>query len=103
MRISDWSSDVCSSDVRSVASGSRSALRIAVSDGAVEPRLSTWLARCREEEPEVEMRLSEMSLSEQLHGLLAGHFDAGFARPYKVGKGVMAQVIGRAMRWGGVC
>src|SRR3546814_6183348 len=98
MRISDWSSDVCSSDLRSVASGYRSALRIAVSDGAVEPRLSTWLARCREEEPEVELRLSEMSLSEQLHGLRAGHFDAGFARADKVGNGVVAQADRKSTR-----
>src|SRR3546814_19813928 len=36
-----------------------------------------------------------MSLSEQLHGLRAGHFDAGFARADKVGNGVVAQASWR--------
>src|SRR3546814_19903846 len=36
-----------------------------------------------------------MSLSEQLHGLRAGHFAAGFARADKVGNGVVAQAIWR--------
>jgi len=53
-------------NARTVASGRRGILRIAVSDGATEPRLSTWLARCREEEPEVEVRIVEVTLAEQL-------------------------------------
>ncbi len=81
------------SNVESVASGYRGTLRIAVSDGTFEPRLSAWLARCREEEPEVEVLLAEMSLVDQLRGLREGHFDAGFARTDDIGDGIVAQAI----------
>lgn len=66
-------------NVRATAIGYRGILRIAISDGAVEPRLSSLLARCRAEEPEIEVRMSEMSLSTQLRGLRNGHFDVGIA------------------------
>lgn len=81
------------SNVESVASGYRGRLRIAVSDGTFEPRLSAWLARCREEEPEVEVLLAEMPLAEQLRGLREGHFDAGFARTDDIGDSIVAQAI----------
>ena len=38
-------------NVQAVAAGLRGSLRIAVSDGAIDPRLSAFLARCRAEEP----------------------------------------------------
>ncbi len=44
-------------NVRAVAAGMRGSLRIAVSDGALDPRLSAFLAQCRAEEPELEVRL----------------------------------------------
>ncbi|HBO9203629.1 TPA: LysR family transcriptional regulator [Pseudomonas aeruginosa] len=80
-------------NARTVASGRRGILRIAVSDGATEPRLSTWLARCREEEPEVEVRIVEVTLAEQLRGLHEGEFDAGFARAENIGNGIVAEVV----------
>lgn len=80
-------------NAQSVASGRRGVLRIAVSDGATEPRLSTWLARCREEEPEVEVRIVEVPLAEQLRGLHEGRFDAGFARTDNIGNGIMAEAV----------
>ena len=49
-------------NAKAVASGLRGSLRIAVSDGAIDPRLSAFLARCRAEEPEIEIRLSEVPL-----------------------------------------
>ncbi|WP_153015400.1 LysR family transcriptional regulator, partial [Ventosimonas gracilis] len=42
-------------NVKAVASGLRGSLQIAVSDGVIDPRLSAFLARCREEEPETEI------------------------------------------------
>lgn len=81
------------SNVESVATGHRGTLRVAVSDGTVEPRLSAWLARCREEEPEVEVRLVEVPLAEQLRGLREGRFDAGFACTDDVGADFATQAI----------
>ena len=40
-------------NAQAVAAGLSGSLRIAVSDGAIDPRLSGLLARCREEEPEI--------------------------------------------------
>ncbi|MGB3288719.1 MAG: LysR substrate-binding domain-containing protein [Burkholderiaceae bacterium] len=85
--------ELARSNVISLASGYRDTLHIAVSDGAVEPRLSAWLARCREEEAEVEVRLAEVSLAEQLRGLREGHFDAGLARTDDVGDDIAASAI----------
>lgn len=87
--------ELARSNLISVASGYRGTLHIAVSDGAVEPRLSAWLARCREEEPEVEVRLVEVSLAEQLRGLREGHFDAGLARTDGVGDDIATRAIWR--------
>lgn len=80
-------------NVLAVASGSRGTLHIAVSDGAVGPRVSTWLARCREDEPEIEIRLVEVPLAEQLRGLRDGHFDAGLARTDDVGEDIASRAI----------
>ena len=51
-------------NVRAIAAGYHGSLRIAVSDGAAGPKLSAFLARCREDLPEVEVRISETPLSE---------------------------------------
>jgi len=64
-----------------------------VSDGAISPRLSTFLAQCREEEPEIEIRLSEAPLAEQLRGLRSGDFTLGFAHTADVGDGIVAEPI----------
>lgn len=80
-------------NVRAMASGYSGVLRIAISDGAVEPRLSALLARIRAEEPEIEVRMSEMLLSAQLRGLRDGHFDVGFSLSKKVGAGIAADPV----------
>jgi DNA-binding transcriptional LysR family regulator len=82
-------------NAKAVAAGLRGSLRIAVSDGAIDPRLSAFLARCRAEEPEIEIRLSEVPLAEQLRGLRAGDFMIGFAHTADVGDGVVAEPIWR--------
>ncbi|MCC4119129.1 LysR family transcriptional regulator, partial [Aromatoleum toluclasticum] len=53
-------------NVKAVSSGTLGILRIAVPRGCIDPRLSAFLARCREEVPEVEIRLIEVPLAEQL-------------------------------------
>ena len=82
-------------NAKAVSAGFRGSLRIAVSDGAVDPRLSAFLARCREEEPEIEIRLSEVPLVEQLRGLRSGDFKIGFAHTAEVGDGIVAEPIWR--------
>ncbi|MGD9925109.1 MAG: LysR family transcriptional regulator [Pseudorhodoplanes sp.] len=80
-------------NVKAVAAGLSGSLRIAVSDGAIDPRLSVFLARCREEEPEIEIRLSEVPLAEQLRGLRSGDFSIGFAHTAEVGDGIVTEPI----------
>ncbi|CAM5532113.1 LysR family transcriptional regulator OS=Rhodanobacter lindaniclasticus OX=75310 GN=B1991_10850 PE=3 SV=1 [Rhodanobacter lindaniclasticus] len=55
-------------------------LHIALSDGIVAQRLAALLAQCRLEEPEVEIRLFEVPLSQQTKGLRNDLYDAGFSR-----------------------
>ena len=80
-------------NVQAVAAGLSGSLRIAVSDGAIDPRLSALLARCREEEPEIEIRLSEVPLAEQLRGLRSGDFSIGFAHTAEVGDGIVTEPL----------
>lgn len=80
-------------NAKAVGSGLRGSIRIAVSDGAIDPRLSAFLARCRVEEPEIEIRLSELPLAEQLRGLRSGDFTIGFAHMADGGEGIVAEPI----------
>lgn len=80
-------------NVRAIAAGLRGSVRIAVSDGAIDPRLSVFLARCRAEEPEIEIRMSEVPLAEQLRGLRSGDFTIGFAHTADVGEGIVAEPV----------
>lgn len=75
---------------RAAATGYRGFLRIALSDGIALPHLSALLVRCREEAPEVEIRLSEVPLAQQLKGLRDGQYDAGFAKAEDPGDGLVA-------------
>lgn len=85
--------DQARASVKAAATGYHGRLRIALSDGIVQSRLSTLLALCREEEPEVEIRLSETPLSQQIKGLHSDLFDAGFAQSDDVGDGITAQPV----------
>lgn len=83
------------SNVQAAVAGYRGTVRVALSDGVMPQRLSAILARCREEEPEVEIRLYEVSLSQQLRGLRENTFDVGFARSSEVGHGLVATPVWR--------
>jgi DNA-binding transcriptional LysR family regulator len=80
-------------NVKAVSSGYQGIFRIAVPCGYIDPRLSTLLARCREEDPEVEIRLIEAPLTEQLRGLRSGRFNVGFAHTADVGDGIVAEPL----------
>ncbi len=85
--------DQAKSSVRAAAAGYHGRLRIALSDGIAQPRLSALLAQCREDEPEVEIRLSETPLAQQIKGLNSDLYDAGFALSDEVGEGLIAEAI----------
>ncbi len=76
--------------VRSVSNGFHGQLRIALSDGITPSRLPTLLARSREEEPEVEIRLFEVPLDQQIKGLHEDLYDAGFSMADEVSDGIVA-------------
>ncbi|ATS25163.1 LysR family transcriptional regulator [Xanthomonas phaseoli pv. phaseoli] len=88
--------DQARENVKAVSAGFRVSMRIAVSDGAIDSRLSDLLARCREEEPDVEIRLTEVTLSELLNGLRSGDFTIGFTHTEEVGDGIVAEPIWHA-------
>ena len=75
--------------VKSVANGFHGQLRIALSDGITPSRLPTLLAQCREEDPEVEIRLFEVPLAQQIKGLHDDLYDAGFSMAEDAGDGIV--------------
>ncbi|GGC10373.1 LysR family transcriptional regulator [Oxalicibacterium flavum] len=76
---------------KAVAAGYDGQLRIALSDGITPPRLSAFLAKCRDDDPEVGINLAEIPLSQQIEGLRADLYDAGFAQLDDVGDGLLAE------------
>lgn len=79
--------------VKAVRNGFHDQLRIALSDGITPSRLPALLALCRQEEPEVELRLFEVSLSQQIKGLHDDLYDVGFAQSDEVSDGIAVEPI----------
>ncbi len=79
--------------VKAAANGFHGQLRIALSDGIAPSCFSALLAHCRQEEPEIEIRLIEVPLSQQIKGLQDDLYDAGFAQSDEVGEGLIAEPI----------
>jgi DNA-binding transcriptional LysR family regulator len=75
--------------VKSVTNGFHGQLRIALSDGITPSRLPALLAQCREEDPEVEIRLFEVPLAQQIKGLHDDLYDAGFSMAEDAGDGIV--------------
>lgn len=75
--------------VKSAANGFHGQLRIALSDGITPSRLPALLAQCREEDPEVEIRLFEVPLAQQIKGLHDDLYDAGFSMANDMGAGIV--------------
>lgn len=80
-------------NVKAASTGYRGTLRIALSDGIARSRLTALLALCREEEPEVEIRLFEIPFSKQLKGFRNDLYDAGFALADEVEDGIVAEPV----------
>lgn len=81
------------STTRAAATGYRGSLRIALSDGVAQPWFAAILAQSREAEPDVEIRLFEITLAEQVKGLRDNLYDAGFALASEPGEGITAQAV----------
>jgi len=58
--------------VKAAANGFHGQLRLALLGGIPPSRFSTFLALCRREVPEIEIRLSGVPLAQQIKGLLHG-------------------------------
>lgn len=76
---------------KAAANGFHGRLRVALSDGISPSRLPALLARCREEDPEIEIRLFEVPLAQQLSGLRDDLYDAGFSMADEVGDGIIIE------------
>lgn len=76
--------------VRAVSAGYQGQLRVALSDCISQTRLTALLSRCREEEPDTEIRLYEVPLGQQIKGLESDLYDAGFAQWPDVGDALLA-------------
>ena len=81
--------DQARDSVKAAANGFHGQLRIALSDGITPSRLPALLARSREENPEVEIRLFEVSLDQQIKGLHSDLYDAGFSMAEDAGDGIV--------------
>ena len=79
--------------VKSAANGFFGQLRIALSDGVTPSRLPALLARCREEDPEIEIRLFEVPLGQQIKGLHEDLYDAGFSMTEDGGDGILVTPV----------
>lgn len=77
--------------VKAASNGFHGQLRIALSDGITPSRLPALLAMCRQEEPEVDIRLFEVPLAQQIKGLHDDLYDVGFSLSDEVGEGIAAQ------------
>lgn len=87
--------DQAKSNARSAATGFRGRLRIALSDGIAQSRLTALLALCREEAPDIEIRLFELPLSQQMKGLRADLYDVGFTLFDGSEPGIVAEPVWR--------
>jgi len=76
--------------VHAAVQGFHGQLRVVLSDGITPARLPALLALCRKEEPEVEIRFSEVPLAQQIKGLQDDLYDVGFALSDEVGDGITA-------------
>lgn len=75
---------------QAAAAGLHGTLRVGLAGDIGRKRLASVLALCREEAPQVCIRLTEVPLAQLLYGLNADLFDAGFAMVGDVDAGIMA-------------
>jgi len=75
---------------KGAAQGYQSFLRIAICSSLAQSRIVSLLARSREEEPELGIRVFELPFSQQLNGLHNNLLDIGFALSDAVNDGLVA-------------
>lgn len=85
--------DQARASVEAAAAGFQGQLRIALSDGLTPSRLSSLMAMCRQEDPDIAIRFSEVPLSQQIKGLHEDLYDAGFAKSAEMGDGILAMPV----------
>ncbi|CAJ0723299.1 HTH-type transcriptional regulator HdfR [Ralstonia pickettii] len=81
------------SATKAAAQGYQGYLRIAICDTLAQPHIATLLARSREEEPELEIRVFELPFSQQIKGLHNDLLDIGFALSDAVNDGLVAEPV----------
>ncbi len=79
--------------VHAAARGYRGRLRIGLTDGLAQPRMTRLLARCREEEPLTEVRIFEMTVNEMINALSHDQIDAGFTVHAEPGNGLVKKAV----------
>ena len=77
------------------AANQRNTLRIALSGDMGQARLSALLALCREEAPQVGIRIFETPLAQLVTGLRNDLYDAGFALAGEMDAGIVAMPVWR--------
>jgi len=87
--------DQAKASVRGAATGYRGRLRVALSDGIPQSRLATLLAQSREQDPEVEVCLYEVSSSAQAKGLQDDLYDVGLTQSLDRVEGLVAVPVWR--------
>lgn len=78
---------------RGAAQGYQGFLRIGICDSLPQPHIASLLARSREEEPELEIRVFELPFRQQLKGLHNDLLDVGFALSNAVNDGLVAEAV----------
>ena len=68
-------------------------LRIAVADALAQPRLTELFALCRQEEPDVELRIFEMPVGQLVRALQQDDIDVGFTLFREEGKGYAVEPL----------
>lgn len=87
--------DQAKASVKGAAMGYRGRLRVALSDGIPQSRLATLLAQSREQDPEVEVCLYEVSSSAQAKGLQDDLYDIGLTQSLNRVEGLVAVPVWR--------
>lgn len=82
--------DQAKASVKGAATGYRGRLRVALSDGVPQFRLAALLAQCREEDPDVEICLHEVTSSVQAKGLQDDLYDVGLTQITSQAEGLVS-------------
>jgi DNA-binding transcriptional LysR family regulator len=78
---------------KAAAQGYQGHLRIAFCDSLAQPHIATLLARSREDEPDLEIRVFELPFAQQLKMLHNDLLDIGFALSNAVHDGLVAEPV----------